>query len=137
MSKPICRQSLFAIGVAVFLFANAARANDVGVEAARFVQRGDAWTVHVTLRHADTGWEHYADAWRIVTEAGEALGVRTLYHPHVTEQPFTRSLSGVSIPAGVSKVYVEAHDKTHGWSPDRILVDLTQAKGDRFRVERK
>lgn len=86
-------------------------------------QRAD-WVFHVTLKHGDTGWEHYADAWRIVTESGKELGKRTLFHPHVDEQPFTRSLANVDIPPNVNTVYVEAHDKVHGWSKKRYTVKL-------------
>jgi len=47
----------------------------------------------VTLSHADTGWEDYADGWRVELEDGTVLGTRVLGHPHVNEQPFTRSAS--------------------------------------------
>jgi hypothetical protein len=76
---------------------------------------GGGWSFDVTVQHADTGWEHYADAWRVVGPDGTVYGTRTLYHPHVGEQPFTRSLSGVEIPTGVQVVTVEAHDLVHGW----------------------
>ncbi|MDH3316391.1 MAG: hypothetical protein OER43_11585 [Gammaproteobacteria bacterium] len=119
------------------LFSVEAFAGDVSVEFARFNARGGgAWQVSVTLRHSDTGWDHYADAWRVVTEDGSVIGTRTLYHPHVDEQPFTRSLSGLKLPADVTRVYVEAHDKVHGWSADRLEVDLNLTSGDRFKVER-
>ena len=74
----------------------------------------------MTLRHADTGWEHYADAWRVTTAEGEVLSHRTLYHPHVAEQPFTRSGSAFSLPPGTARVIVEARDTVHGWSEDQI-----------------
>lgn len=112
------------------------QAGDVEIVHARFQQAGSGWSVHVTLRHEDTGWEHYADAWRVVGSDGTVLGTRTLYHPHETEQPFTRSLSGVAIPSDADIVYVEAHDKVHGWSPQRLPVDLGQPKGERFEVDR-
>ena len=67
----------------------------------------------VTVQHADTGWQHYADKWDIIGTDGAIYGTRTLYHPHVNEQPFTRSLPGVTIPAGVRKVTVRAHDSVH------------------------
>ena len=94
------------------------------------------WSVDVTLRHADAGWDYYADAWRVVAGDGTVLGTRTLYHPHETEQPFTRSLGGVAIPASMTVVDVEAHDKVHGWSPRRLQVDLEKAEGERFEVSR-
>ena len=68
----------------------------------------------VTLEHADTGWDHYADRWEILSPQGELLATRTLYHPHEQEQPFTRSLSGVKIPTGMASVLVRGHDSVHG-----------------------
>ena len=85
---------------------------------------GGSWRFDVTLRHDDTGWEHYADAWRVVGPDGTVYGTRTLYHPHVDEQPFTRSLSGVTIPNGVNQVVIEARDSLHGWSSSKISIDL-------------
>lgn len=99
-------------------------------------KRGDTWDIHTTLRHADAGWEHYADAWRVVTEQGVELGTRTLFHPHDDEQPFTRSLTGLTLPLNLHIVYIEAHDKVHGWSKQRVRVDLQQDAGERFRVQR-
>ena len=112
-------------------------AGDVEVVETRFQQQANGWVVSTTLRHDDSGWEHYADAWRVVTETGEVLGTRTLFHPHEQEQPFTRSLSGLVIPKGVSLVFVEAHDKVHGWAKQRIRVDLGTASGERYSVQRR
>lgn len=112
-------------------------AGDVSVEHARFVaERSGAWSVSVTLRHADAGWKHYADAWRVAAADGTVFGTRTLYHPHDDEQPFTRSLNGVNVPEGLSRIFVEAHDKLHGWSPHRLEVDLGKARGERYEVNR-
>jgi hypothetical protein len=111
-------------------------AGDVAVRQVSFEQRGDGWTVNATLQHADTGWQHYADAWRVVDEKGKVFGTRTLYHPHVDEQPFTRSLNNLQIPKGVTLVFVEAHDSEHGWARQRVRVDLNKAKGERFKVGR-
>jgi hypothetical protein len=101
----------------------------------QFEYRNGSWYVNTTLRHSDTGWSHYADAWRVVTEQSEDLGTRTLFHPHEQEQPFTRSHT-VRIPKGIYIVYVEAHDKVHGWNKKRVKVDLRKASGDRFEVRR-
>jgi hypothetical protein len=85
---------------------------------------GGGWSFDVTVAHDDTGWEHYADAWRVVGPDGTVYGTRTLLHPHVGEQPFTRSLSGVAIPEGVAAVIIEAHDLVHGWGGATIEVTL-------------
>lgn len=113
-----------------------AQAGQVSIRYVQFNRGAADWTVNVTLEHADTGWKHYADAWRVVDLKGSVLATRTLWHPHVNEQPFTRSLSGVKIPADIRKVYVEAHDKVHGWSKDRVMVDLGKSSGKRYSVRR-
>ena len=110
-------------------------ANDAEIVKVEFTKRGDNWRVDTTIRHNDTGWEHYADAWRVIDEKGNELGKRVLFHPHENEQPFTRSLTGLEIPAGVSIVYVEAHDKVHGWNKNKVRVDLTKKSGERFTVK--
>jgi hypothetical protein len=80
----------------------------------------------VSVQHADTGWDHYADQWEVVSADGTVLGTRVLYHPHVDEQPFTRSLSGVQIPARVKQVTIRAHDRVHGWGGKTIVVNLPE-----------
>ena len=52
----------------------------------------------VTVRHADEGWDHYADKWVVKGPDGTVYGERVLLHPHETEQPFTRSQTGIEIP---------------------------------------
>lgn len=111
-------------------------AGEVEIVHTHFSAQNGRWSVETTLRHADSGWDHYADRWRVVSPKGKVLGDRILYHPHENEQPFTRGQSGIEIPAGMTTVYVEAHDKVHGWSSQRVRVDLTQKKGERFTVDR-
>ncbi|MCF6277798.1 MAG: hypothetical protein L3J16_03490 [Anaerolineales bacterium] len=111
----------------------------------RAVQAADgSWTFSVTVRHPDTGWDDYADGWDILTPDGAGLKrnaddpfTRLLVHPHVDEQPFTRSQSGLIIPEGVTQVTVRAHDLLDGFGGREILVDLDKASGEGFEVERK
>jgi len=72
------------------------------------------YTISATLKHGDTGWDHYADGWDVLAPDGTVLGTRKLLHPHVEEQPFTRSLSGVTIPDGTEFVTIRARDSVHG-----------------------
>ena len=81
----------------------------------------------VTVQHGDTGWEHYADRWEVVSADGEVLATRVLAHPHEQEQPFTRSLSGVVLPASVTEVVVRAHDSLHGFGGAELGVALGDA----------
>ena len=99
-------------------------AGEVEIKDVKAEKHGANWTFSVTLLHKDTGWQHYADAWRVVSESGEIFATRTLFHPHENEQPFTRSLSDIKIPDNVKVVYIEAHDKVHGWSKQRYKFPL-------------
>ena len=83
------------------------------VEKAAATCNGQTCTFSVTISHADTGWDHYADGWGVYTTDGKELGYRVLHHPHVNEQPFTRSLGGVQIPQGVTKVVIVPRDSVH------------------------
>ncbi|MBW1644073.1 MAG: hypothetical protein JRJ76_14675 [Deltaproteobacteria bacterium] len=80
----------------------------------------------VTVSHKDEGWNHYADKWDIAAPDGTILATRTLHHPHVDEQPFTRSLSGVKISSKIKKVTVRANDSVHGFGGKTISVTLPQ-----------
>ncbi|MEZ4767414.1 MAG: hypothetical protein R2844_03200 [Caldilineales bacterium] len=119
-----------------------AAAANADVEHVRAVRSGDgSWTFHVTVRHPDTGWEDYADGWDVVLPDGsvvkpdpDSLFTRLLLHPHETEQPFTRSQSGIVIPPGVTTVTVRAHDLVDGWGGRAVAVDLAAASGPNFEV---
>lgn len=68
--------------------------------------------VNATVAHDDTGWDHYANRWDVLDEAGNVIGVRELGHPHENEQPFTRSTS-LAIPESVKTITVRANDLVH------------------------
>ena len=74
---------------------------------------GNSYTFSVTVAHADSGWKHYADKFEVLAADGTVLETRILYHPHVDEQPFTRGLGNVQIPAGIAQVIVRASDNVH------------------------
>jgi len=108
----------------LILTGGTALADQTKIEDAMARKSGNTWTFSVTLRHNDTGWDHYADIWTINTPDGKEIGRRVLAHPHENEQPFTRSLSGVVVPSGVNQVIVRAHDSVHGWSSNTLTVKL-------------
>lgn len=107
----------------ILLFANVLFANEVRIVDVKVYCQVDC-RFSVTLEHADTGWEHYANQWDVLSLDGDVLGTRVLYHPHVDEQPFTRSLSGVSIPKTMKQVKIRAKDLKHGYSNQEYLVKL-------------
>jgi len=101
-----------------------ALAGNVEIVDATATQSSSSWTFSVTLKHDDTGWDHYADLWQVFAPDGKLLGERVLLHPHENEQPFTRSLSGVSIPQEVTEVIIRARDNVHGVSPQEYRLTL-------------
>lgn len=139
---------LSACGVVEMLTAGessvASPAGNADVVHVRAVEAADGtWTFHVTVAHPDTGWEDYADGWDVVAPDGVVIKpdpsspfTRLLLHPHETEQPFTRSQSGIVLEAGVTGVRVRAHDLVDGYGGREVIVDLTQAQGPDFVVER-
>jgi len=113
------RRRASALGLALTL---GLAAQPLAADPARVLQARAApdaagtWTFHVTLVHADSGWDDYADAWRVEMPDGRQLGTRVLLHPHVTEQPFTRSLSGVSLPEGTAQLLIRTRTTVEGWA---------------------
>lgn len=102
----------------------AVQAGEAHVVDATVESRGDTYRFDVTLRHGDEGWDHYADRWEVLTPEGEVIDERTLHHPHENEQPFTRSLRGVEVPDGTSRVRIRAHDSVHGYGGDEVTLEL-------------
>jgi len=78
----------------------------------------------VTLRHADSGWDHYANRWEVVAPDGRVIATRVLAHPHEHEQPFTRGLSGVRIPAEFTWVRLRGHDLVHGYGGREVTLSV-------------
>jgi hypothetical protein len=100
----------------------AGEADVIGVEVGR--SPDGTYAFDVTVRHADEGPRHYANGWEVLAPDGTVLGTRMLHHPHVSEQPFTRSLDGVEIPDGIGEVTVRAHDGVHGYGGAEVTVEL-------------
>lgn len=83
---------------------------------ATVVARSDTlFDVQVTVSSAYDTPERYADGWRVLTPDGTVLGSHTLLHHHGAEQPFTRLMSGLTIPEGVRTVVVEGRDLVNGY----------------------
>ncbi len=119
--------SLFVmLFVMLFIYATGtAIASEADVVAVKATKTGNqTYRFDVTIRHEDTSWEHYADSWEVLGPDSSILGTRVLAHPHINEQPFTRSLSGVKIPAGINQVKIRAHDSIHAFGGETMVVDL-------------
>ena len=118
----------------MLLAASAARAGNADVQAVQLRCRpapgGRAASIchfSVTVKHADSGWDHYANRFEIVKLDGELISKRILRHPHVDEQPFTRGLGRVRIMHDVERVEVRAGDLVHGLGGATVIVEIPHA----------
>lgn len=82
------------------------------------------WSFDATLSSPYDTAERYADAWRVVGPDGAEYGIRVLTHDHASEQPFTRSQSGIAIPDDVDEVTVQGRDQVSGWGGQTVVVEL-------------
>ena len=119
MNKSLILLTLFIV---TFSSAHAGEADVVNVEVRK--RGSNLYDFSVTVQHQDSGWDHYANRWEVLDEKGGIIGTRTLHHPHVKEQPFTRVLSGVVIPIGVKTVTIRAHDSVHKYGGKHIEMSL-------------
>jgi hypothetical protein len=114
--------TVLAVVLAPGLVGMAAAGTADVVEGAAKRQADGSYVFVVTVRHADEGWEHFADRYEVVGPDGTVIASRVLAHPHEDEQPFTRELTGVRIPAGIGEVTIRAHDNRHGLGGREVKV---------------
>lgn len=124
MFRSLLPVAMICLASAMPLQAQANGADVVGVKVLHMKRAGpNIYRFRVTVRHDDTGWDHYADRWQVLGPDGKVLGTRILHHPHVNEQPFTR-YHDIAIPEGVREVTIRAGDKLHGFGGATMTVRL-------------
>ncbi len=107
------------------LAATQAAADPADVVDAEVTRNADGtYRIAVTVASDETGWDKYADRWQVLAPDGTVLATRVLHHPHVTEQPFTRSLRSVALPGDVGRVRLRAHDSVEGFGGAELVVPL-------------
>ncbi|CAM3333049.1 hypothetical protein [Thalassospira profundimaris] len=122
----VCGALLFPV------LANAGKADVVAAKATKTDE--NTYRFDVTVVHDDTGWDHYANVWQVIGPDGTIIGERALAHPHVNEQPFTRSLSGVTIPPDIKGVTVRAGDLVHAFGGAELTIELPVKAGQSVTV---
>lgn len=90
---------------------------------------GDFYRFKVTVQHTDEDWNHFAKAWEVLSPDGTKLGARILQHPHINEQPFTRSMT-ITIPKQINKVTIRAYDLIHEFGGKELTIDIKKDKQD-------
>ncbi|MEO1133255.1 MAG: hypothetical protein AAFX40_11180 [Cyanobacteria bacterium J06639_1] len=121
------KTGLLAIALGVMAYPAIAWAGEADVVDVKVRATGEGtYRFDVTVSHADTGWEHYANSWEVLAPDGKVLGTRVLHHPHVEEQPFTRSTT-ISIPDDIDSVIIRAGDSVHEFGGKTIEVDIPRS----------
>ena len=93
------------------------------IDASAMRESNGRYTVSATILHKDEGWKHYVNRFEVLTPDGKLIGARYLGHPHVNEQPFTRSTT-ITIPEGVTRIQIRPRDNVDGWSEVTYPVDV-------------
>ena len=135
---------LLILGLFLLPLSSMAQNGDADVIDVRAIDNGSqGWTFHVTVSHPDTGWDDYCDGWDVVGTDGKVIKVngsdkftRLLLHPHVEEQPFTRSQGRLHIPDFMTSVSVRAHDIVDGFGGREITLDLGTDSGPGYTITR-
>jgi len=97
---------------------------DIVDVAPTYDESSGTWRFAVTVSSPYDTPERYADGWRVLGPGGTVYGVHTLTHDHAGEQPFTRTQTGVEIPADVTTVTIEGRDLVNGFGGTTLTIDL-------------
>lgn len=116
---------LKTLALALATAAGSALAGEAAVTDADVVVLNDGRIqVSATVRHDDAGWDHYADRFEVLDADRNVITTRVLMHPHVDEQPFTRSTEPFPLPEGLDEITVRAHDTEHGHGGETVTVKI-------------
>lgn len=116
--------SLLACFILVFGFSATGTTGEADIVGVKIFKTGrDKFRIDASVRHADTGWDHYSNKFEVLDTDGNVLGTRVLHHPHVNEQPFTRSLT-LEIPKSITQVVVRAGDSQHEFGGAETTIEV-------------
>ena len=125
------RSIYFSLAITALMLTAPAHSADLAIQKfpdvvnAKVQIRGDnRFDFDVTISSPYDSPQRYADAFRVLGVDGRAYGERILWHDHAAEQPFTRDLYGVTIPAGVKTVVLQARDQKYGYGGKTLQVTL-------------
>ncbi len=119
------KKLILLITFCVLLIVSASFAGEADVIEVKMDKKSNnSFSFAVTVLHSDTGWKHFANKWEVIDETGIVLGTRILHHPHTEEQPFSRNLSGVIIPAHIKTLTIRAHDSVHKYGGKVVKIEL-------------
>lgn len=113
--------------IVLFLFSTQLYAQPpIILKAEAIAKTNQLFDIAVTLRHPDTGWDHFANEWVVIVNGDKQIAKRKLHHPHVNEQPFKRYVRDVKIPEEAQIVEVYAQCSKGHKSTSYVLLDKTE-----------
>ncbi|GAC1655093.1 MAG: hypothetical protein NVS4B8_30260 [Herpetosiphon sp.] len=80
----------------------------------------------VTIASSYDTAQRYADGWRVLGPDRQLLGEHSLTHDHATEQPFTRTQSGLMLPPTITTITIEGRDKSNGYGGKTVTIAVPQ-----------
>ncbi len=86
---------IFGCGLILLITAGTAYANEADVtNVVVTAEENGTYRFDVTVLHADTGWDHYADKWEVVLPDGAITATRTFSTPMSTSSPLPAACPG-------------------------------------------
>lgn len=119
------RISLFTLFLLLSYTAFAGEADVIAAEVEH--TGGNFYRFSVMVQHDDESWKHFAKAWEVLDLDGNILGVRILLHPHINEQPFTRSQT-ISILENINQVTIRVYDLVHEFGGKELTINIRKSK---------
>jgi hypothetical protein len=106
------------------LLAGPAFADAPDVVDAIATEAGGRWTVTVTIAHHDTGWDHFAKGFAVLLPDGTRLAYLEFSHPHIGQDTFAASLTGLRISNDVPFLLIRTRCNLVGWAAEPVQIDL-------------
>ncbi len=113
-----------AFALLAVLLAAPALADAPEIVGAKVGETGGLWAVTVTIAHDDTGWDHFAGGFAVLSPDGTQLGALEFSHPHTGQDRFEASLTGLRIPDDIPFILIRTRCSLVGWAAEPVKVDL-------------
>lgn len=105
-------------------FVGAAFADAPKVLAAKAIEDDGRWKITVTMSHEDTGWDHYAKGFELLTPDKKRVAYGEETRPHVGKKSFDTTLTGITLPPGIPYLLIRTRCSLVGWASETERLDL-------------
>lgn len=118
------RTFLLSLIVATAASVGAVSADAPKVLSASATQDDGLWTIKVTMSHVDTGWDHYAKGFELLSPDKKRLAYGEIARPHVGKKTIETTLTGITLPKGLTYVLIRTRCSLVGWASETERLDL-------------